>query len=262
MKRGRHPIAFAMIVFCGICIFLPLVVLVVWSMAAKWAWPDIFPQALSLRALGELFGGYSGAMSALGTSVLLSLIVALLSTAVGTTTARAVVFYDFPGKRWISFTAMLPILLPNTALAMGLHVVFLRIGLADTFAGVVLIQIILAAPYTVKLMIDATDAVGRSNEEAALTLGANGLRAFISVSFPALLPGLSASLVMSYILSFGDYFPTLLIGGGNVRTFTVMMVPYLQSGDRTIAAAYSTVYIVITLLIFIAFDLAIKRAKK
>ena len=66
MKRGRHPIAFAMIVFCGICIFLPLVVLVVWSMAAKWAWPDIFPQALSLRALGELFGGYSGAMSALG----------------------------------------------------------------------------------------------------------------------------------------------------------------------------------------------------
>lgn len=261
MKKQHHPAAAAGIVFSGLCILLPLAVLAVWSISAQWAWPDILPQKLSFRALGELFGGYSGAMDALGLSVLLGLASAFCSTAVGTMTARAVVFYDFPGKRWISFAAMLPILLLGTALAMGLHVVFLRIGLADTFAGVMLAHIILSAPYTVKLMLDATEAIGRSYEEAALTLGANSLRAFFSVSLPALLPGIAASFVMSYILSFGDYFPTLLIGGGNVRTFTVMMVPYLQSGDRTMAAAYSVVYMLVTLAVFLIFDLAVKRKK-
>lgn len=259
MKTKHHPIAAAGIVFSGICILFPLAVLAVWSISAQWAWPDILPQKLSLRALGELFGGYSGAMNALGLSVLLGLAAAFCATAVGTMTARAVVFYDFPGKRWVSFAAMLPILLPGTALAMGLHVIFLRIGLADTAAGVIIMHVILSTPYTVKLMLDATDAMGRSYEEAALTLGANSLRAFFSVSLPALLPGLAASFVMSYILSFGDYFATLLIGGGNVRTFTVMMAPYLQSGDRTMAASYSVVYILVTLGVFLAFDFVIKR---
>ena len=46
-----------------------------------------------------------------------------------------------------------------------------------------------------------------------------------------------------------------------MRTFTVMMVPYLQSGDRTMAAAYSVVYMLVTLAVFLIFDLAVKRKK-
>lgn len=262
MKRRYHFFSAAIMVLCGLCILLPLLVLGLWSVAANWPWPELFPQRFSLRAIGELFGGYSGAMEALGTSVLLGSAAGLIAAAVGVMAARAVVFYDFPGKRWVSPAAMLPILLPGTALTMGLHEIFLRLGLADTFAGVVIVHVILAVPYTVKLMIDAATSIGCSYEEAARTLGANGLQAFALVSAPMLLPGIAASFVMAYIVSFGDYFSALLIGGGNVRTFTVMMVPYFQSGDRTMAAAYSVTYVIVTLAVFIALDLVIKRINK
>ena len=186
MKRRYHFFSAAIMVLCGLCILLPLLVLGLWSVAANWPWPELFPQRFSLRAIGELFGGYSGAMEALGTSVLLGSAAGLIAAAVGVMAARAVVFYDFPGKRWVSPAAMLPILLPGTALTMGLHEIFLRLGLADTFAGVVIVHVILAVPYTVKLMIDAATSIGCSYEEAARTLGANGLQAFALVSAPML----------------------------------------------------------------------------
>ena len=79
--------------------------------------------------------------------------------------------------------------------------IFLRLGLSDTFLGVVIVHVLLSLPYTVKLMTDSTAAIGVTYEEAALTMVAGPLRAFWEVSIPALLPGLTASLCMGYILS-------------------------------------------------------------
>ena len=64
MKRRYHFFSAAIMVLCGLCILLPLLVLGLWSVAANWPWPELFPQRFSLRAIGELFGGYSGAMEA------------------------------------------------------------------------------------------------------------------------------------------------------------------------------------------------------
>lgn len=259
MSQNKHLLSRFCVLLCIICILLPLMLLILWSFSQKWAWPNLLPSGLSLRAMKEVFGGYSGALHSLGLSILLSSIVAILATTVGTMTARALVFYDFPCKRLIHFSAMLPVIFAGTAFTMGLHVIFLRLGLSDTFLGVVIVHVLLSLPYTVKLMTDSTAAIGVTCEEAALTMGAGPLRAFWEVSIPALLPGLTASLCMGYIISFGQYFPTLLIGGGNVKTFAVMMVPYLQSGDRTIASAYSVVFIFVTLILFFVLDKAVKK---
>ena len=56
---------------------------------------------------------------------------------------------------------------------------------------------------------------------------------------------------MAYLVSFSQYFLALLIGGGNVRTFTVIMVPYLQNGDRTLVAGYSMLFLLVTLCTFV-----------
>ena len=56
------------------------------------------------------------------------------------------------------------------------------------------------------------------------------------------------------IVSFSQYFLTLLLGGGRVKTFAVVMVPYLQSGSRNIACIYSILFMGITLLVFAVFE--------
>ena len=64
---------------------------------------------------------------------------------------------------------------------------------------------------------------------------------------------------MSYILSFSQYFLTLLIGGGAVRTFATVMFPYLSGGDRTIAAAYGISFILATFVVFLIFEWLLRR---
>ena len=52
------------------------------------------------------------------------------------------------------------------------------------------------------------------------------------------------------IVSFSQYFLTLMIGGGSVRTFAVVMVPYLTSGERNFASVYSLIFLTIMTVVF------------
>ena len=118
----------------------------------------------------------------------------------------------------------------------------------------VLSHLICSLPYAVRLMMDGTAAVGDRLEEQARVLGASMGQAFFRVTFPLLVPVILSSFSMAYIVSFSQYFLTLLIGGGQVKTFTIVMVPYLQGGDRNIACAYSVIFLGITLAVFALFE--------
>jgi putative spermidine/putrescine transport system permease protein len=67
---------------------------------------------------------------------------------------------------------------------------------------------------------------------------------------------------MAFIVSFSQYFITMLIGGGRVVTFAMMLFPYVSSGDRTMAAAWSLVFVLASLLVFVLFDWLVRRYYK
>lgn len=152
------------------------------------------------------------------------------------------------------FMAVLPFMVPATVFAMGVQVTFIKMGLNNTAAGVILVHLICSLPYAVRLITDGTAAVGEKLEEQARVLGASVLQGFVKVTLPLLIPVLLSSFSMSYIVSFSQYFLTLLIGGGRIKTFTIIMVPYLQSGDRNIACVYSLIFFGVTLAVFAVFE--------
>ena len=156
---------------------------------------------------------------------------------------------------------MLPFLIPGTVFAMGVQVAFIRLGLARSVGGVILAHSIVALPYAMSIMCDVTRAAGRRMEEASLTCGAGRLSTLVHATLPGLAPGIASSLLMCYILSFSQYFLTLLIGGGTVRTFALVLFPYLGGGDRTIAGAYGIVFIAVTLTVFLVFELLIHKLR-
>ena len=39
------------------CIFLPIVVVVLWSVTGRWPWPNLLPESYTLRTINELFFG-------------------------------------------------------------------------------------------------------------------------------------------------------------------------------------------------------------
>ena len=250
----RHPIFNLILAAAGLCILLPMALLLVWSAAARWPWPDLLPEEYSLRTVRELLFGTASLPALVGSSTLLALVVAVLGTAVGLLTARATELYDIPGKSLVRFGTFLPLLVPGTVFAMGIQITLIRLGLADTAAGVVLVHTIVAMPYCITILTDVTRAVGVKYEEQAAVLGAGPVRAFFQASLPALLPGVLSSMSMSFILSSSQYFTTLMVGGGRVRTLALVLVPYIQSGDRSLSAIYSVAFAGSALAVFFVLE--------
>ena len=258
----RHPIFNLILAAAGLCILLPMALLLVWSAAARWPWPDLLPEEYSLRTVRELLFGTASLPALVGSSTLLALVVAVLGTAVGLLTARATELYDIPGKSLVRFGTFLPLLVPGTVFAMGIQITLIRLGLADTAAWVVLVHTIVAMPYCITILTDVTRAVGVKYEEQAAVLGAGPVRAFFQASLPALLPGVLSSMSMGFILSSSQYFTTLMVGGGRVRTLALVLVPYIQSGDRALSSIYSAAFVGSALLVFFIFEAFIRRCTK
>lgn len=242
-----------------VSVLLPLSIIVLWACTSAWPWPELLPSSFSTRGIVELFSPAHNLGAVLATSVGIALAVAALTTVIAALAARALSQYRFWGKELFRFSTALPFLIPATVFAMGVQVLFIRAGLAGTVVGVVFAHTIVALPYAITIMSEVTSAAGTKLEQQARVLGANSFRALFHVQIPLLLPGLLSAASMSYILSFSQYFITLLIGGGVVRTFALTMFPYLASGDRTIASAYGVVFMVVTFGLFFIFELLIKR---
>ena len=239
-------------------VVVPLVVVGVWAFATAWPWPGLLPKGWTLRGIELVLG--SG-LECLGLSVGIAVASSGVATLAATAVARALCCYRWHGRQLVRFGVLLPFLVPTTVFAMGIQVAFIRLGLAGTVGGVVLAHAVVALPYAVAIMLDATAAAGTRLEEAARTLGASGLRAFVRVTLPLLAPGMVTALSMGYILSFSQYFLTLLVGSGRVKTFALVLFPYLSGGDRTVAGAYGLVFIVATLVAFFAFEALLRKLR-
>lgn len=231
-------------------ILLPILTIFVWTFTERWAWPSLIPQTFSLRAVKGVFRDRANLSRLFLSSMFISFTVAFLSVTIGTMTARALECYRFAGKKFFSVLSMLPFLVPGSVFAMGIQVTFIKAGLGGTVPGVIIVHLICSLPYAVTLLQDGTRATGTGLEEQARVLGAGPWRAFFKVTLPSLFPVMLSAFSMSFIVSFSQYFLTLMIGGGSVRTFAIVMVPFLTSGERNFASVYSLIFLTIMTIVF------------
>ncbi len=252
-------------ILIGIFVFLiiaPLFTIVIWVFTERWAWPSLIPQVFSLRAVESVIGDGAELSKIFFSSVLISMVVAFLSVVIGTMTARALECYEFFGKKVFSFLALLPFLVPASVFAMGIQITFIKIGLSGTIPGVIIAHIISSLPYAVILMQDGVRAIGLGLEEQARVLGAGPWTAFYKVTLPNLFPIMLSAFSMAYIVSFSQYFLTLMIGGGSVKTFAIVMVPFLSGGQTNFASVYSLIFLTITIFVFGIFEWLVNRFTK
>ena len=243
-----------LVLLAAASIILPIALLVVWCIVNRWPWPEIIPTELTLRGLQRLFTGYSNTAQALIFSILFSLMIGIISTIIATMTARALTQYDFVGKKLVETLAFLPLVVPATVFAFGSHMLFLRMGLGNTAFAVALSHIIYTLPFSVRIMLDVTKASSDRYEQQARVLGAPPAAAFIHGTLPIITPGIISSLAVSFLISYTQYFLTVMLGGGKVKTLAIIVMPLITGSDRTISSAYSVMYILSTLLVFLLFQ--------
>jgi putative spermidine/putrescine transport system permease protein len=238
----------AAVMTVGLALF-PLALLGLWSFARHWYWPAILPREFSLRAWQYFFSPASGVTLALATSSLLALSVTALALAVALPAARALAFHDFKAKRAVLLILLAPVLAPTLASAMGLHAVYLRYGLTDSFVGVMLAHLIPAVPYCTLMLAGSLANFDQDWEAQARTLGATTFAVWRHVTLPAIAPGIAVAAVFAFLISWSQYLSTLLIGGGRVVTLPLTLVAFQRGGDDAVTAALSLVFIAPTLFV-------------
>lgn len=128
----------------------------------------------------------------------------------------------WPGKPLLEALVNLPLVLPPVVIGYALLLAFGRQGplgrwlnevfgitFVFSFRGAVLAAAVMALPLMVRAIRQALEAVDRGLEDAARTLGASRLDAFLSVTLPLAAPGLLSGAVLGYAASLGEFGATI-----------------------------------------------------
>lgn len=261
MKSNSFLIKLIMYLFIFVLVF-PLIILLIWNFANRWPWPNLIPSNFGLRGIKYFFDPTTKSLNILFNSIILSLTVTFITLSISIPAAKALGVYNFKGKKIIKLLVLAPLIVPPVSVAMGIHLAFIKMKLANTFLGVVLVHLIPTLPYAIRILTDVFEITGNKLEQQASVLGANSLQRFLYITLPTISPGIISAGSISFIVSFSQYFLTFLIGGGRVLTLPIIMFPFIQSGDRMMASVYSTFFILTTLLILYIMEKLVKNYYK
>lgn len=156
----RNFIFNIIIYIAAFLIFFPLIVLIIWGFSKRWPWPFILPQEYSLRGLTYLFTGAGNSLTVILFSIWLSFVVTLIALAISIPAARALGLYEFRGKSFFRMLVLLPLIISPVAVGIGAQVSFIKIGIANTFLGVVFIHLIPCLPYGIRILTNVFEVLG------------------------------------------------------------------------------------------------------
>jgi putative spermidine/putrescine transport system permease protein len=248
MSRVLRWIILSAIVVIALAPILPQFV---WSFSQRWLFPALLPTQWSTEPWDYVLTPSSRVGEGFVNSLGIAIVVSILSILVGLPAARALALHDFRGKAAIEWLLMVPIIVPGIVATMGIHQVFIRLNLTDTFIGVCLVHLIPCIPYMVLVMSSVFANYGTELEDTARTLGAGPVSVLRYVTLPGILPGLLVATMFTFLISWGQYITTVLIGGGVIITLPMILFPFISGTNYSNAAAVSLVFVAPAILVLI-----------
>ncbi len=246
------------IIILTVLVGVPLVLLIALSIGKGYNYPNVLPESLNLDGYNYLAFGYPRLKEITINSIKISTIVALLAVATGMMAGKGLSGPEFTGKKMIKRLMLLPLLIPMISVAMGLHMMFIKLHLANKLLGVIIIQTVIALPYAVLIFSDLFKLIGEEWFEQGTLYGAIGLKKFMYITFPLVSDGIISAFSICFIVSFSQYFVTLLIGGGRIKTFATEMFPFMNSGDQLLSSSFSVVFLLINVIMLIIAEVVVK----
>jgi spermidine/putrescine transport system permease protein len=147
---------------------------------------------------------------------------------------------------------LLPLITPEIVTAVGLLLLFGKVGTTLSLKTIILGHITFSISYVTVIVRARLSLLNREVEEAAMDLGATELGALRLVTLPALYPAIAASALLVFVLSFDDFVTSVFISGSGTSPLPVRIYSLLRVGVSPEINAVGTTMIAITLLIALA----------
>jgi multiple sugar transport system permease protein len=142
--------------------------------------------------------------SALVNSLGIGLITTVIAVVIGGMAAYAVARLEFAGKKLLVGAALLIAMFPQISLVTPLFNIERRIGLFDTWLGLIIPYITFALPLAIYILAAFFREIPRDLEKAAKMDGATPAQAFRRVIAPLAAPGIVTAAILVFIFAWND----------------------------------------------------------
>ena len=184
-------------------------------------------------------------------TTILSLIAMPITGILGMIIAFLIVRKKFPGRGFIEFVSMLSLAIPGTVIGMGYVSAYNDEPLALTGgATIILIAFIFRSmPVGIRAGVASLQQIDPAIEEAAQDMGANSFKVFTSVVIPLIKSAFFSGLVYSFVRSMTAISAVIFLVSARYNLLTTAIYNQVDVGRLGVAAAYSTILIIIVLVV-------------
>src|SRR5690349_2779904 len=177
--------------------------------------------------------------------------VVALALLIGVPAAYTLARRDFPGKRALMLLFLLPLMVPPITYGIPMATVLYKVQLAGTIWGVILANLIPAAPFVILVMTPFIEQIDANLESAARVFGASTGRMFVHVLVPLLAPGILAASLLVLVRTIALFELTFLTAGSDSQTLVVALYyAVFAAGVRAPQSvdAMAMIYMAVTLV--------------
>ena len=216
---------------------------------------------------------------AFATSIILSLLAAVINAVFGTLLAWVLVRCRFPGKRILDGMIELPFAMPTAVAGITLSKMYSTTGepgrflskfginISYTKAGILVALVFVGIPFTVRTVMPVLEKLNSAYEEAAYTLGAGTIQTIRRVILPELYPAILTGFSLALARGIGEYGSVIYISGNSAREHTqvisYIIMQKLNYLDYESATAIAFVMLMISFVIlFVVNSLQIWQSKR
>jgi len=183
--------------------------------------PAWFPVDLTGSGFGRVFDDdFLASLKLSMTVTLIAIVVAGLCAFLG---AVAISRFRFRGRLQLVLVVLAIQMIPPEALFVSQYKMLDEWGMFDTVAGLGLLYIAMILPFTLWMLRGFVDGVPLELEEAAMVDGCGRIRAFFTITFPLLAPGLVASSVYGFLQAWNEFTLAVVVMSPDNRTLPLWL---------------------------------------
>jgi putative spermidine/putrescine transport system permease protein len=178
----------------------------------------------------------------------------LLATVLGTLAAMGLAHSRFFGKGFITGLLIAPMVVPIVVIGVSSYLYFARLGLNDSYTGLVLVHAALGAPFVVTTVMATLQGFNTNLVRASLSLGAGPLETFFRVTLPVIAPGVISGALFAFATSFDEVVVTLFLAGPEQVTLPRQMFTGIRENISPTIAAVATLLILFTTFLMMTLE--------
>lgn len=186
-------------------------------------------------------------------SLIISFFVTMIGVALAATAGYAFSRYRFRGRNFSLVGLITTQMFPVTMLLLPLFIMLIKLGLYDSYAGLIIAYSATALPFTIWQMKGYYDTIPYSLEEAALIDGASPFYAFIRIILPLALPALAITALFSFMAAWSEYLVAAVLIQDRALFTLPMGLKLFQSNMEVAWGLYSAGAVIVSLPVVILF---------